>query len=289
MLTRLGLAVIWLLHRLPLRLLAPLGRSLGLALYALGRERRNIALTNLKLCFPHWSESERKRIARRGFQAFGRSLIEHGILWWSSRERVQRLVRIDGLDHWQAVAGRPVIMLAPHFIGLDMGGVRLATEHQMLSVYSRQTDPEFDAVLFRGRTRFVTPVLYSRQQGARPVVRALRRGLPFYYLPDMDLGDRDSIFVNFFGVPAATVTGLARIARLAGAVVVPAVTRQLPGTGGYVLTFYPAWSGFPSGDDEQDTRRMNEFIEQRVLEMPEQYLWLHKRFKTRPPGQPRYY
>ena len=289
MFTRLGLAVIWLLHFLPLALLAPLGHALGLALYALGRERREVALTNLRLCFPQWSETERRRVARRHFRAFGRSLIEHGTLWWSSRERVQRLVRIEGLEHWQAVADRPVIWLAPHFVGLDMGGVRLTADYPLVSVYSHQKDPEFDAVLYHGRTRFVTPELYSRQQGIRPVVKALRKGLPFYYLPDMDFGDRDSIFVPFFGVPAATITGLARIARLAHAMVVPAVTRQLPGADGYVLTFYPAWRDFPGDDDERDTRRMNAFIEQRVLEMPEQYLWLHKRFKTRPRGEEKFY
>jgi len=289
MLTRVALALVWLLRLLPLQLLAPVGRGLGFLLYLLGRERREVVLINLKLCFPQWTEAERRRVARAHFQAFGRSLLEHGILWWSSKARVQGLVRIEGIEHWQAVAGRPVILLAPHFIGLDMGGVRLGSEYRVVSVYSRQKDPAFDAVLYSGRTRFVMPELYSRQEGVRPVVKALRRGLPFYYLPDMDFGSRDSIFVPFFGVPAATITGLSRIARLAGATVVPAVARQLPGAAGYALTFYPAWRDFPSNDVERDTRRMNAFIEERVLEMPEQYYWLHKRFKTRPPGEPRYY
>ena len=289
MLTRFGLAVTWLLRLLPLRLLAPLGRGLGFLLYLLGRERREVALTNLKLCFPQWSETERRQVGRAHFQAFGRSVLEHGILWWSSKARVQRLVRIEGIEHWQAAAGRPVILLAPHFIGLDMGGMRLGSEYRVVSVYSRQKDPTFDAALYSGRTRFVMPELYSRQEGVRSVVKALRRGLPFYYLPDMDYGERDSIFVPFFGVRAATITGLSRIARLAGAIVVPAVTRQLPGAAGYVLTFYPAWRDFPSNDVERDTRRMNAFIEARVLEMPEQYYWLHKRFKTRPPGEAKYY
>jgi KDO2-lipid IV(A) lauroyltransferase len=133
------------------------------------------------------------------------------------------------------------------------------------------------------------PELFSRHTGLRSLVKSLRRSVPFYYLPDMDFGGRDSIFVPFFGVQAATITGLSRIARMAGAVVVPAVTRQLPGAQGYVLRFYPAWDDFPTDDVERDTRRMNAFIEERVLEMPEQYLWLHKRFKTRPPGEPRYY
>ena len=198
-------------------------------------------------------------------------------------------MRIEGLEHWLVVKHRPVIWLAPHFVGLDMGGVRIATEYRGSSVYSRQKDPVFDAVLYEGRTRFVVPELFSRHTGLRSLVKSLRRGVPFYYLPDMDFGGRDSIFVPFFGVQAATITGLSRIARMAGAVVVPAVTQQLPGTQGYVLRFYPAWDNFPTDDLERDVRRMNAFVEERILEMPEQYLWLHKRFKTRPPGEARYY
>jgi KDO2-lipid IV(A) lauroyltransferase len=133
------------------------------------------------------------------------------------------------------------------------------------------------------------PTLVSRQDGIRPLVRVMREGLPFYYLPDMDFGPRDSVFVPFFGVPTATITGLSRIARLAGAAIVPVATRQLPGGRGYVVQFYPAWENFPTDDPQADARRMNAFIEERVREMPEQYHWLHKRFKTRPPGVERVY
>jgi len=248
-----------------------------------------VGRTNLRLCFPEKSEGERARLLRRHFQAFGRAVLERGIVWWSSRARVMRLVRIEGLEHWKAVEGRPVIWLAPHFVGLDMGGTRLAAEYEATSMYSRQKDPRLDAILYHGRTRFVMPRLFSRQEGVRPLVKAMREGLPFYYLPDMDLGPRDSVFVPFFGVPAATITGLSRMARLAKAVVVPVVTRQLPGGRGYVLTFHPAWSDFPTTDARADARRMNAFIETCVLEMPEQYHWLHKRFKTRPPGEERFY
>ena len=206
-------------------------------------------------------------------------------MWWSSKARIQKLVRVEGLEHWQAVAHKPVIWLTPHFAGLDMGGARIITEWRGVSVYSQQKNPVFDRVLRHGRTRFVTPVLFSRQDGIRPVVKAMREGLPLYYLPDMDFGARDALFVPFFNVPAATITGLSRMARLARAVVVPAVTRQLPGAQGYVLRFYPAWENFPTDDVEADTRRMNAFIEERVREMPEQYYWVHKRFKTRPPGE----
>ena len=287
--TRVALALVWLLHFLPLACLAPLGRALGLLLYVAAGERRRVGRTNLRLCFPLKSEAERNRLLRAHFQAFGRAVLERGILWWSSRERVMRIVRLEGIEHWRAVGKRPVIWLAPHFVGLDMGGTRLAAEFEATSMYSRQKDAALDAILYHGRTRFVMPRLFSRQDGVRPLVKAMRDGLPFYYLPDMDFGPRDSVFVPFFGYPAATITGLSRIARLARAVVVPVVTRQLPGGQGYVLRFYPAWSDFPTADAEADARRMNAFIEERVLELPEQYHWLHKRFKTRPPGEERVY
>ena len=285
MLTRIGLGIVWLLHGLPLALLAALGRGIGLLLYAVARERRHVALTNLTLCFPQWTEAERMRVARQHFQVVARAFLEHGILWWASKARIQKLVRVEGLEHWKAVEGKPVIWLAPHFAGLDMGGSRIITEWRGVSVYSQQKNPVFDQVLRHGRSRFVAPVLFSRQDGIRPVVKAMREGLPLYYLPDMDFGARDALFVPFFNTPAATITGLARMARLARALVVPAVTRQLPGGQGYVLQFYPAWENFPTDDVEADTRRMNAFIEARVREMPEQYYWVHKRFKTRPPGE----
>jgi KDO2-lipid IV(A) lauroyltransferase len=287
--TRLVLLLFWGLHFLPLAVLSRIGSGFGLLLYPLIFERRRVGRTNLRLCFPDWTESQRRRLLRRHFQAFGRAILERGILWWSSKERVMRVIRLEGLEHWQAVRDRPVIWLAPHFVGLDMGGTRLAAEFAASSMYSRQRNPVLDAILYHGRTRFVMPRLLSRQDGVRPLVRAMREGLPFYYLPDMDFGPRDSVFVPFFGVPAATITGLSRIAKLAGAAVVPVVTRQLPGGQGYVLRFYPAWADFPTEDVEADVRRMNAFIEERVLEMPEQYHWLHKRFKTRPPGVERIY
>ena len=289
MMARAGLALVWLLHFLPLGVLAKLGEWIGMLLFVLGHERREVARTNLRLCFPQWSEDKRETVLRSHFRAFGRNLLEHGILWWSSRERIEKLVRIEGLENWQAVRNQPVIWLAPHFVGLDMGGVRITSEYPLVSMYSRQKNSLVNGLLLHGRTRFGTSILVSRQEGVRPIINALREGVPFYYLPDMDFGPRDSLFVPFFGVLAATIPGLSRLARMTGAKVVPCVTRQLPGAAGYVLRFYPAWEDFPGDSVEADTRRMNAFIEERVLEIPEQYFWLHKRFKTRPPGEPKPY
>jgi Kdo2-lipid IVA lauroyltransferase/acyltransferase len=283
--TRLVLGLMWLMHLLPFRALAVLGQVLGLTFYVLGRKRRRVALTNLRLCFPDLGRDAVTALARRHFQALGRSVLDHAILWWAPPERVARFVRLEGREHLEPLAGRPVILLAPHFVGLDMGGASIALDYAAASMYSPQKNKHFDAALLRGRLRFTRPQLFRRQDGMRPVIRAIRDGLPFYYLPDMDLGPRDAVFVPFFGVNAATVTALARIAALAGAVVVPCVTRQLPVGAGYVARLYPPWQGFPQGDPQSDARRMNAFIEERVREMPEQYYWVHKRFKTRPPGE----
>ena len=286
---RLGLALIWLLHFLPLAALSRCGAALGMLLYALARARRRIVLVNLGLCFPELPDRVRDHLARRHFRAFGRSLLERGILWWGSKQQVRELVTVEGIEHWRVVADRPVILLAPHFIGLDMGFVRISADHRLNTVYSRQKNATFEAILYYGRTRFGNTTLFARQDGIRAMIRSLENSEPFYYLPDMDLGERDSVFVPFFGVNTATITGLSRIARLARAVIVPCVTRQLPGRAGYEVRMYPAWTDFPGDDPQADAWRMNAFIEERVREMPEQYYWLHKRFKTRPAGEPNPY
>ncbi len=285
MMTRLGLALIWLLHFLPLCLLARLGAGLGMILYGLARERRRVALTNLRLCFPELPEAEREALAKRHFRAFGRSFLERGLLWWSPPEYLRRLVRIEGLEHLRQAAGRPVILFVPHFVGLDMGWTRLTLELDMVSIYAQQKNFLFNAALYKGRTRFGDSLLLSRQEGVRQAIRAMKAGRPFYYLPDMDYGQRDTVFVPFFAVPAATITGLARLARMTGAVVIPVLTRMLPGGAGYVVELRPPWEAYPGESIEADTRRMNAYIEACVAEMPEQYFWLHKRFKTRPPGE----
>lgn len=293
MTTRLGLGLLWLLHRLlPVAVLGRLGAGLGSLLYSLAGSRRRVGETNLRLCFPEWSAGEREALLRRHFHALGRSLMLETVSWWGDRRQLEDLVRLEGLEHLAPHLGRPLILLAPHFVGLNIGGVRVTAElAPIVSIYTRIRDPRMDRLMLHARTRFVArekeggserSEMYARNDGVKPVLRAMKRGLPLYYLPDMDFGTRDAVFVPFFGVPAATVTGLARLAKAAGAAVVPCVTRQTES--GYVTRFHPAWTDFPGGDVAADTRRMNAFIEDRVREMPEQYFWLHQRFKSRPPG-----
>jgi Kdo2-lipid IVA lauroyltransferase/acyltransferase len=277
----------WLAHFLPLPLVAAIGNLVGSAMFWLIPERREVTRTNLALCFPDMEARQREKLARRHFRAFVRAFIERGILWWAPAERIERMVRIEGLRHLEALAGKPVIVLAPHFVGFDFTWSRLCFDFPMALMYSRQKDAHLNRLMLAGRNRFGATI-FARQAGVKEAVRALESGAVYYYLPDLDFGPKRAVFVPFFGVPAATVTGLSYIARSTGASVVPCVTRMLPG-GGYVATLYPAWRDFPSGDDTADARRMNAFIEERVLEMPEQYHWLHKRFKTRPEGEPKFY
>jgi len=279
----LGVFVLWMVHFLPIRWIGALGAGLGSVLYRFGRGR--VTRINLALCFPGMPEHERVAMARRHFRLLGRNALELSLLVWGSEEQLMQLVRIENMELLHAERGKPLIVFAPHFIGLNMGGVRVAHElPRSGSIYSRQKNPVLDRIFWRARMRFGEPVLVSRQEGLRGAIRILRSGKAFYFLPDMDFGRRDAIFTPFFGVPAATITALPRLARLGRAAVMPIVTRQEGD--GYVARIYPKWEDYPTGDIEADVRRMNAFIEERIREMPAQYFWAHKRFKTRPPGEP---
>jgi KDO2-lipid IV(A) lauroyltransferase len=288
--SRLIFALMWLIHFLPLGAQAAIGNALGSLLYWLIPERRHVTRVNLAKCFPTMDPAARERLARAHFRAFTRSFVERGLLWWAPRERIERLVRLEGVEHLKALGDTPAILFVPHFVGLDAGGTRVAATMNVVAMFARQKDAHFTRLLALGRTRFGDQRMVSRQEGVRAAIRAMRRDKrPFYYLPDMDHGPKDAVFVPFFGVPAATVPGLSRIAKLAGAKVLPCVTRMLPGGQGYVATIEAPWEDFPTEDVEADTRRMNAYIEKVALEMPAQYLWMHRRFKTRPPGEARFY
>ena len=284
LLIRAATLLLWMLHWLPYGLLRRLSAPLGWLSWYIAGSRRRVALINLSLCFPEWTPAQRERIARQHFSAFIASLLAQGITWFAPRERLCRTVELVDRHHFDAVRDGPVILLAPHFMGLDMAGVRLSADFPLISMYGKHKNPRIDALICRYRTRFPDGLLFSRQDGLRPVLRALKAPYAFYYLPDLDFGPRDSLFVPFFGVPAATVPALARLARLSGARVVPCVARERPDRQGFEARFYPAWDNFPSDAPYADTLRMNAFVEDRVRETPWQYLWTHKRFKTRPPG-----
>jgi Kdo2-lipid IVA lauroyltransferase/acyltransferase len=283
--TWLGLWICRALSFGPRPIVRGLAQCLGWLAFLFAKERRHVALTNLRICFPKMSDAERRAIAKGHFYFYARAFLERFEIWFGAAPRLRERVQISGMEHFIAHEGRPIIILAPHFLGLDAGGVRFQLERQFASMYSRQSNPVLDDWTRRGRTRFNQPLILPRHQGMTAIVRCLKRGVPLYFLPDMDLGARDAVFAPFFGEPAATVTSVVRLSRMLGAAVVPLVTRMT--NDGYEARFYPGWQH--PNDDAQETleqaaAKMNRFIEQRILEMPEQYLWTHRRFKTRPAG-----
>lgn len=282
---RLLLGLMWLLHWLPLPLLGRFGAAIGSLLFLVLKKRRHIALTNLRMCMPELSEAARVTLARQHFQAYSRSVWERAILWWASEARLRRLIKVEPRVPLAQLQAGPVILLCPHFVSLDVAGVAVMLESSLCSIYVAQKNKAFDEVLRQGRSRFRPVQLFSRKEGVKPIIRAMREHQPYFMLPDMDFGPKDAEFVPFFGIPAATLTAPGRIAAATGAAVIPVVATFLPGYAGWRVTFYPAWADFPGDDMVAAARRMNAFIEERVREAPAEYFWTHKRFKTRPEGE----
>ncbi len=278
-----------LMSRLPGRVLWVLGSGLGSFFSLFRSPSRHFSERNIELCFPDMSAAERRQLVKQHFRLSGFALLSLSIGWWASRGRIKQFVQIRDAHYLEEkiARGKNVILLAPHFLGLDMAGMRVALDRTCVSMYRKSRDPLLE-YLFQRRTRFGGQVV-ERMAGLKPIIRNIRQGRPFYYLPDQDMGERASIFVPFFGIPAATVTALSRIARTTDAVVIPCVTRILDGGLGYEARLYPPLENFPTDDPVADTLRMNQEIERWVREMPGQYMWSYRRFKTRPNNEPSLY
>jgi KDO2-lipid IV(A) lauroyltransferase len=288
---RLLLTLLWLLQWLPLGMQAALGRGLGALLHSLPSSRRRIARRNVELCFPEKSPAEVHALVREHFGWLARSLLERGLLWYANPERLKRLIEIDGDVKLAEYSTRPVMWLVPHFMSLDVAAasLQLFQSRMAVSIYQPQSNQVMDAALRRGRLRLGNAEIFPRSDKSRALVKAIRRGDAFFNLPDMDFGSRDAAFVPFFGVPAATLIAPSRLARALGMVVQPVVAEALPGGRGYRVRFLPPWDDFPTEDPLADTLAMNRWIEAEIRRNPAQYLWVHRRFKTRPPGEPSLY
>ena len=269
------------------------GRALGWLSSRLLRSRAHIVRTNLALCFPGLSEPQRQAMLDRHFRLLAQSMVDRGLIWFGSPERILETVQITGLEHLDALlkAKRRIILLAPHFIGLDTAATRLTLFlKESATLYTPQSNADVDTIVREGRGRFNTVHLISRRDGVRGLIRQLRAGIPVYYLPDMDFGLDGAAFVPFFGIQAATLLTTAQIAKSWDAAVVPIVSRLNAETGQYQVDVLPPLTDFP-GDQtlEQATTRLNQLIESWVRPDPAQYYWVHRRFKTRPEGEPRPY
>ncbi len=287
--TWLGLAVVRLLAFLPLPILAVFGNVIGELTYYLFGSRRKITMRNLSACFPDWPDEKIKSTTKQCFRLIGQSVFFSGIGWWASPKRLNRLVSVTQRRHYdQALAeGKNIILLAPHFCALEFGGLVLSQERPMITMYQNTKNRLVDKFVKQGRGRF-DGVLVERKEPLRNLIKLIRKGYPFYYLPDQDARGK-GIFAPFFGVQASTIPFLGKFAAMSNAVVIPISTKILPWGKGFEVRLGAPLENYPSGNELIDTTAMNKAIEDVVAPMPEQYFWVHKRFKTRPEGEPSFY
>ncbi|MEJ2692984.1 MAG: LpxL/LpxP family Kdo(2)-lipid IV(A) lauroyl/palmitoleoyl acyltransferase [Candidatus Thiodiazotropha sp.] len=281
--THLGLGLLWLVCRgLPYAAIVALGRRLGRLVQRASERRRKIAETNLALCLPQLSESERAELLRRHFESLGIGLLTTGMAWWSSDRRLRRLVDIEGLEHLQQATaqGKGAILLSGHFSDLEMSGRLLSLFHPFAVMYRPHENPVIEKAFRRNRElRFSAAIPRGE---ARQVIKALKQNQAVWYAPDQSYSDPNSTLAPFFGVPASTNLGTSRLAKVSGAPVLPFFGYRLPGSQGYRLVILPPLEAFPSDDVAADTARINQVIESAVGQAPEQYFWVHRRFKNRP-------
>lgn len=284
-----GLLLFRLLELLPYRWQMRAGGLLGDLLYRLVPKRRHTARVNIDLCFPQLDAEAREALARRAVRSAGIASLELPLAWWASRKRLAKLSRIEGREHMEAALqqGKGVIMVGGHFTSMLMAGRILADNLDFNILIKRAHYDFFEALMRRHRQRHYAGLIESTD--IKTMVRRLKKGEICWYSPDQDFGPEHSVFAPFMGVPTATYTGLSRLAKLSGAAVVPVNFERLPDGAGYRIAFLPAWEEFPSGDELADATRLNRFIEAHVKEVPDQYLWVHRRFKTRPAGEPNPY
>ncbi|MDP3229801.1 MAG: lipid A biosynthesis acyltransferase [Acidovorax sp.] len=285
---RLGVWFMRVLARLPLPVLRGMGWLIGRILFVLAGPRRRVALRNLALCYPDATQQQRRAWAQETFVVFCQSWLDRSWLWFAPRDVVLERVKLTGALN-ELDGDTPTIIFAPHFYGMDAGGsaLTLHTQRAFTSIFSTHPDPAVDAWFRQGRQRFGDVRMLNRNDGVKPIISNLRKGGLLYLLPDMDFGRNDSLFVPFYGVQAATVPSLSRFARLGRAKVIAMVTRLTPT--GYVAEITPVWSGYPTEDAEADTALMNLNLQRYIDVSPGQYYWVHKRFKTRPEGEPSIY
>ena len=283
MISQLGLKLFQLLGFLPLPVLRAIGLLLGIALYLGARWRRHVVLQNLRVCFPQNSEAQRLAIAKQAFVYFAQAWLDRSWLWHRSPSCIQARVRFTGAVD-ELTADVPTVIFAPHFVGLDVGWtlLTLRVPKHFTTIFTPQSNAVAGDWMTQGRSRFGKVELLQREDGVKTIVNSLRNKAWLYLLPDMNFGPEESIFVPFFGEPAATVPSLSRFAKLGRARVLPVVTRMT--SIGYEVEVLNAWNDFPTDDAQADTALMNQRLESYIQEMPAQYFWVHKRFKTRPEG-----
>jgi len=277
--------LLWLLTRLPFVLQMQTGRLLGWLAYRLARQRKHIAAVNIRLCFPELDSHQQGLLLKKHFLSLGQGIVETALCWWGRDRQLQSRYTLIGEDYLRdALArGKGVILLSAHFTTLELGGRLLARQCPFHVLYRPHKNPLFEAVMQRARIRRFEKAI--PREATRALLASLKQNRAVWYAPDQNHGRRQSLFVPFFGVSAATLATTSRLAKLSGAAVVPFFQMRRPDNSGYLLMLCPALTDFPGDDLHADTSRINRLFEAVIREMPEQYLWVHRRFKTRPEGE----
>lgn len=276
------------LAALPYAWVARLGEQLGSVLYRIPGKRKHILHTNLRLCFPDQSDAQREQLARATFRHVIRSYMERGTQWYGSSKTMLSLVEMESAIELHDRYEQPTIFLGFHFAAIEAACMYYSILHPVASIYTPMSDVVTEAISRKQRSRFGTEMI-PRHGSARDILKVLKSGKPIMLAADMDFGLRDSVFVPFFGVQACTLTAVSRLAQVSGARVVPFVSEVLPDYRGYKLRILDPLAGFPSGDARADALTMNQFLEARIRQLPDQYYWVHRRFKRRPEGEPSVY
>jgi len=284
-----GVGILWTLSRLPFSLQMQIGALLGKAMYHLANRRRHITRRNIALCFPEWDDNAQQTLVKQTFHSAGISLMETGLAWWGRDKVLSKRVQIEGLEHLQQATsqGKGILLLGAHFTSLEISGRLLSYFQPCAAMYRKHDNPLFEAIIKQSREAFLDKIISRRDM--RSMVRALKEGSVVWYATDQDFGPRNSVFAPFFGIQTASLVMTSKLAKLTGAPVVPFFSQRLNDDSGYKLILLPALNNFPSGNDIADATRINGIIEQQIRKAPDQYLWLHRRFKTRPEGEPGLY
>ena len=285
-----GIGLLWLLTRLPARWRRGLGRWIGEQMYRRNRKRQRFTLLNLRWCFPQQSEAENEALALAYFRNMGQSLLDYGMLWWASDRTLDREITLEGEEYIRPYveAGTPIILLTGHHTALDVAGIAYNRHYRVVSIFKEVRNPVLDWFVANGRNRYGAAI-YERSDNMRPLIKAVRQGYALYYLPDEDLGPEHSVFVDFFGVPTATIPALGRLVKMCKAVVVPIMAYYDEQNDRYVTRCFPAVEDFPTDDEQAAAQRMNELLEMMIRVDPSQYMWSLRMFQTRPDGEPNPY
>lgn len=285
-LTWFGLGVMWVIAQMPYALHLRVGKILGWCFLTFAKGRIRIAETNLSLCFPDKSDLERRELLEAHCHAAGMALFEMGITWWWSKRRYKNIYKIEGLEHLEKLQseGRGAVLTSCHFTNLDIGAGAVAHYFPVDALFRMHKNHALDYVQTKGRCSNNADTRFIARQNVKDMIASLREGRVVWHAPDQDFGRKNSVFVDLFGVPAATITTTSRIAKAGRAAVVPLTQRRLEDGSGYLVTIHPPVEGFPAVSDQEDANLLISLVERAILEAPDQYMWMHRRFKTRPEG-----